>query len=107
MTVLKCCPKNVSAKTLVRNVRSEVLGKKASERATIKNDRTEKLPKNVSAKTVVQNFRIEMLAEKSFERTNIKNDGTKMLSKKCIRKNSHSKCPYRNASWKTVRENYQ
>ena len=48
-----------------------------------------------------------MLAEKSFERTNIKNDSTKMLSKKCIRKNSHSKCPHRNASWKNVRENYQ
>ena len=48
-----------------------------------------------------------MLGEKASGKTTIKNGGTKMLSKKCIRKNSHSKSPYQNASWKTVPENYQ
>ena len=45
-------PKNVFAKTVVQNVRTEMLGEKPSEKTTIKNDHTEKLPKIVFTKTV-------------------------------------------------------
>ena len=43
-------PKNISAKTVVQNVRTEMLAEKASEKATIKNDSSESLPKTWSAK---------------------------------------------------------
>ena len=64
------------------------------------------LLKSLPAKTVVQNVRTELLAEKASEKSNIKDDGTKMRSKKCIRKNSSSKCSFWKARGKSVRENY-
>ena len=43
MTVLKCCPKNLSEEAVVRNVRTEMLEEKASEKTTpFQNDRTAK-----------------------------------------------------------------
>ena len=42
-----------------------MLGEKASEKTTIKNDRTEKRLKKVSAKTVGQKIRTKKLAERA------------------------------------------
>ena len=61
--------KNVSTKTIVQNVRIEMLGEKASAKTTSKNDSTEMLPKTLPARTVVQNVRTCILAEKLSEKT--------------------------------------
>ena len=63
------------------------------------------LPKSLSAKTVDQIVCTKMLGEKASAKTTSKNDSTEMLPKKCIRKNSRSKCPYWNARGKSIPNN--
>ena len=58
-----------------------------------------------TAKTVVKNVCTETLAEIAFKKLSLKMTVLECC-RKCIRKNSRSKCPYRTASWKSVRESY-
>ena len=58
-----------------------------------------------TSKTVVQNVCTETLAEIAFKKLSLKMTVLECCLK-CIRKNSRSKCPYRTASWKSVRESY-
>ena len=103
MTVLKVCPETLSSKTVVQIVCNEMLAWEPFEKTTNKNDRTEMLSNNLSAKPIVQNVRPKMLAEKASEKLS-----PKMTVLKCclkiFRENSHSKCPYRNFSWTSVRK---
>ena len=73
---------------MVQNVLTELLAEKTSEKATIKNDSSERLPETVSAKTVQQNVRTGILAEKASEKTTVKNARTEMLPKNLSRKQS-------------------
>ena len=105
MSVLMVCPKTLSSKTVVQIVCNEMLPEKASQQ-----NFHWKLPylnaaQNLSAETVFPNVRTEFLAELAFEKLWLKMTVLKCCPK-CIRKNSRSKCPYRTASWKSVRECY-
>ena len=53
---------------VAQNFRTEVLAELASEKATIKNDSSERLPKKLPGKTVDRNVRTEILAERAFEK---------------------------------------
>ena len=62
-------PKNLSAKTLVQNVRTEILGENVSDKTTNKLTVLKCCPKFYPQKKVVQNLRTNNLAEKSAEKT--------------------------------------
>ena len=80
-------PKTLSSKTVVQNVRAEMLAWTPFEKTTIKNDRTEMQPKKTSAKTMVESVCIEMLSRKAYKKTITQTDCTKMQTQKFIRKN--------------------
>ena len=115
--------KKVSEKTTVKNDRTELLPKmypqKQSFKMSVPKFYVKKRSKNHHCKcpywnavqkkttrTVVQIVRTKVLAEIAFEELTLK---VTVLNcwPKCIRKSSRSKCPYRTASWKIVRESYQ
>ena len=56
---------------VAQNIRTEVLAELASEKATIKNDSSERLPKKLPAKTVVQNVRTKILCEEAFQKLSL------------------------------------
>ena len=86
--------KSLPAKTVVQNVRTELLaektvGKKLTSKMTVLKCGL----KSVSANTVVQNVRSERLGEKASAKTTIKKNCTDMLPKTLPAKTVVSKCP--------------
>ena len=78
-------------------------GKKASEKTTIKNDRTEKLTKKVCIRKSSRSKSPYRTASwKSVRECYLQKWQFWKTSQNFIHKNSGSKCPYRNSSWKSV-----
>ena len=86
----KCPSQNVSWKSVRNNYHLKLPYWNAAEKS--------------SSKTVDQNVRTEILAERAFKKLSRKLTYWN-AAQNCIHKTGCSKCPYRNASWKSVRKN--
>ena len=102
MTALKCCPKSYPQKQLLKIFVPKFYVKKRSKNYHWKWPYWN-AAQNSTAKTVVQNVRSKILAGIAFEELLLKVTVLKCCPKR-IRKNSRSKCRYRNYSWISVRK---